>query len=154
VSFATLTSEASRPLDEGYLVLAEQPGNAGRESVDHAVLARHQGAEIELNLAHLDAMLAELGPGLDKEFAAIEQGLAGDAADIETGPAQRGTPIDTGDLQSELGRPDGRDVPARPGSDYHHVVLLGHHSAFGYRPSAIGQNTTHGAVFRADSRLP
>src|SRR5262249_41090500 len=78
VSLVSFASEAGCPLNEGYLVLAEQTRNAGREPLDDVVLARHQGRQVKLNVADLDAVLTKVRPRLNEQFAAIEQGLAGD----------------------------------------------------------------------------
>src|SRR5262249_50285861 len=119
-------AEAGRSVDEGYLVLAEQEGDAVGEALDNGVLAGEQGGEGELHVADLDAVGAEVRLRFGEALAGVEQRLGRDAADVEAGAAGSPALVDAGDLHAELRRPDGTDVPPRPRPDHYQVKYVGH----------------------------
>src|SRR5688572_4284952 len=56
----------------------------------------------------------------------LEERLGRDAAPVEACAAKSRRAFDDCGLQPELRGPDGRDVAARTGPDYNHIVFTGH----------------------------
>ena len=102
-------------------VLLEQVGDALGQLVDHAVLARHHGPEVERR-RRLDAVRRQAVLRLGELLRTLEQRLGRDAADIEAGAAQGPALLGDGHAHAELGAADRTDIAAGPGADDDDVV--------------------------------
>ena len=97
------------------LVFTQESAYPLGETLNHLVLARHHGGQVQRNPAGFNAMFGKLSFGQMKIFAGIQQCLARDTADIEADAAETGLLFDAGDFEVELCSMNSRDVPARPG---------------------------------------
>ena len=116
-----------RALDPFNLVLLEQKLHALRQARDDLVLAR-------LHLVHVDADGAFAdrdAPLLDvlhhlQRVRMLQQGLCRNAAPDQAGAAERLLPLHHGHFQSQLRRPDGRDIPARSRANHDDIEFARH----------------------------
>ncbi len=113
------------PLIQSILCFLKRKATPAVLAVDHPILLRHHGRQIELDARNLDAVAGKAVAGLMEALRGEEQRLGGDAADIEAGAAQGLALLDAGRLQPELGRADRRDIAARSAADHHQIIALG-----------------------------
>ncbi len=124
--------QAPMPLDSHHAVRLEQRRDAAGHGLDHGSAALLHGREVELEVADLDAVDAELLLGALIEFRGFEQRLGRNAAGVETGAAERKTAVgvlpfvDAGHLQLVLRGANGGGIPGRSRADDDHIVDVAH----------------------------
>ena len=105
------------------------------EALTIFALALLHRRHVEAELAHLDAVRAELGLRPVIELGGFEQRLGRDAAGVEAGAAEGVAAVeilpfvDARGLELVLGRADRAGVAGRTGTDDDDVELLGHGSS-------------------------
>ena len=57
-----------------------------------------------------------------KDFSVFEEGFAWDTPPVKT-HATQGVAFDNSGLESQLSGADGRNVPPRPSTYYHHIII-------------------------------
>ena len=107
--------EDAEALEHRHLVLAQQALDAGRELVDHLVLARHDDGQVELRLPGHDAERLRVRE-LVEQVGRVQQRLGRDAAAMEAGSAQERILLDDGGLEAELPGADRGDIAAGAGA--------------------------------------
>ena len=113
-------------LDPGDLVLFEQKLHAFGVGAHHLALARLHARQVQLHLAHGNAVVLQRMLSLMEILRGLQQRLGGNAADIQACPAQRLTLLDARHLQPQLRRANGADITARARADYDNVKGFGH----------------------------
>ena len=114
---------ALEPID---LVLAEQELDAARQGTDDLVLARHHRAQVEPDLADPDPVLGQRVPASTNFSDDCSSAFDGMQPILRQVPPSVARDVDAGRPHAELGRPDRRDIAARPRPDHDDVVTLGH----------------------------
>ena len=119
-------------------VLLEQHRDAAGERRDDLAAALHDGGEVDLRLADLDAELGRVADLL-QDVGRAQHGLGGDARVVQAAPADRSFSTH-GRLHAELRGADRGHVAARTGADDDAVVGSGGHapSLCESRSAAIG----------------
>ena len=106
---------SARPLSQVDLVLLEQELDPAGQLLDRVGLLLLQPAEVERDLAGLDAQLRQRAVRrFLEQLGAVQQRLRRNAPDVEASPAQRLAALRAGGLQPELRRADRRDIAAGP----------------------------------------
>ena len=122
--------ERGETRDRGDLVLAQQARDPAGQGAHHLVLAREHLAQVEPQVARLDAVGGQEVAQVVVVVGGVQQRLRGDAPDVQAGAAERRLAarveprVHTRGAEPELGGPDCRDVPARAGSDDYDVEVV------------------------------
>jgi len=103
-------------------VLAQQARDSTGQGAHHLVLAREHLAQIEFDVACLDAVRGQPVAQVVVVMGGIEERLGGNAANVEAGAAQRTAAFDAGDLHAQLCGTDCCDITARSSPDHDQII--------------------------------
>ena len=108
--------------DHGDLVLFQQMADAAGKLLGHPARTFHHRVDVIADLVGRQAKL--FGPLHQVEhFGRAQQGFGRDATPVQA-DAAKVFALDHGNLFAKLGRPDGRDIAARAGTNYHNIENL------------------------------
>src|SRR5205823_1596489 len=119
-----IARQRSRTGDDRYLAAFEQGLQPRGEAIDHRLLARLRGCELQRGVGSQNP---ELGGGAygAQHLGGLQQFLGGDTAAM-----QAGTPdallLDHGDVHPRAGAVEGRGVSARATTEYDEVEVVRH----------------------------
>jgi hypothetical protein len=134
-------NESTVPIEQGDLVLLEQPLDAAGQLLDDAVLAREHPGHIDRRVADADALIGKAVAGFLEEVRGVQQRLGRNATNVQAGAAKTrlalwisiGIRFTAGDIETELRGADGGNVATGTTTDNKNVKLLGH-DRFPFQP--------------------
>ena len=119
-----LGREGAVAFDHRHLVLLHQALDAGIQLPGDLAAAVDDFGEVEADLLRAQAVGRSVGQ-IVVDLGGAQQRLGRDAAPVQTDAAKL-LPLDDRDLETELARPDRRDIAAGPGAEDDQVVGVRH----------------------------